>query len=129
MNPEGLGGNWTRGSGPAYEKLRDEVIAALSELADDNGARPLVHAAKWEDAPAYYELPTDRVGDIVLEAAPGYQWQEEVTKDSEMFVRVLPSGYKQGIDPKKNNGMWTPFVIMGPGVKKGIRAQRADIPC
>ena len=119
VNPEGLGGNWTRGSGPAYEKLRDEVIAALSELADDNGARPLVHAAKWEDAPAYYELPTDRVGDIVLEAAPGYQWQEEVTKDSEMFVRVLPSGYKQGIDPKKNNGMWTPFVIMGPGVKKG----------
>ena len=119
VNPEGLGGNWTRGSGPAYEKLRDEVIAALSELKDDDGTKPLVHAAKWEDAPAYYELPTDRVGDIVLEATPGYQWQEEVTSDSEIFVRVLPSGYKQGIDPKKNNGMWTPFVMMGPGVKKG----------
>lgn len=119
IKPEGLGGNWERGSGPAYEALRDEVIATLGELRDDNGVKPLIHAAKWEDAPAYFELPTDRIGDLVLEAEPGYQWQEEVTKDSEIFTKVLSSGYKQGIDPQKTKGMWTPFVMVGPGVKRG----------
>lgn len=121
ISPTGLGGNWNRSSGKDYEALRDEVIKTIAELKDDNGVKPLIHASKWEDAPAYFELPTDRIGDLVLEAEPGYQWQEEVTKDPEVFTKVLSSGYKQGIDPKKTKGMWTPFVIMGPGVKKGYQ--------
>lgn len=123
VNPDGLGGNWKRGKGDEYDKLRDEVIKAISELKDDNGAVPLVHAAKWEDAPKYFELPADRVGDIVLEITPGYQWQEEVTTDPEIFVKVLPSGYKQGINPDVTKGMWTPFVIMGPGIKQGFKME------
>lgn len=121
VKPEGLGGNWTRGSGAEYERLRDEVIKTITEIEDDNGVKPLVHVAKWEDAPTYFELPTDRIGDLVLEAEAGYQWQEEVTKDLGVFTKVLSSGYKQGVDSKKVKGMWTPFVIMGPGVKKGYQ--------
>ncbi|HBA27579.1 MAG TPA: hypothetical protein DCY98_09360 [Nitrospinae bacterium] len=121
VNSDGLDGDWRRASGKEYDNLRDEVIKAISELQDDNGVKPLVHAAKWEDAPKYFELPADRVGDIVLEVEPGYQWQEEVTKDLQLFTKSLNSGYKQAINPDNNKGMWTPFVIMGTGIKKDFQ--------
>ena len=38
-------------------------------------------------------------------------------KSLKIFVDPLTSGYKQTIDARKNNCMWTPFMIMGPGVK------------
>lgn len=120
VNPAGLAGNWNRASGPEYDKLRDEAIAAIAELADDNGTRPLVRAVRWEEATAVFGLPVDRSGDIVVEATPGYQWWEEVSRDKIIFARSLASGYKQAIDPR-TRGMWTPFVIMGPGVRKGVR--------
>ena len=120
VHPQGLAGDWKRGSGAEYVALRDEVIKALSELEDENSVKPLVHAAKWEDAPEYFELPTDRVGDIVLEVAPGYQWWEEVTNDLEIFTKPLNSGYKQANNPEAKE-MWTPFMMMGPGVKKGYK--------
>ena len=119
VNPAGLGGNWTRAKGPAYERLCDEVIKAMSGLKDENNVRPLVRAVKWEDAPKFFELPSDRIGDIVVEAEPGYQWWEEVTRQGNLFSSPLNSGYKQAVDPK-TKGMWTPFAIMGPGVKKGF---------
>ncbi len=121
ISPNGLAGDWKRGSGPEYEKLRNEVAKAIAELQDGNGIKPLMHASTWEDAPKYFELPSDRVGDLVLEVTPGYQMQEEVTNDSQIFINVLSSGYKQGINPKTNKGMWTPFMMMGPGVKKGYQ--------
>ncbi|MEE8131728.1 MAG: alkaline phosphatase family protein [Candidatus Paceibacterota bacterium] len=121
INPNGLAGDWTRGSGPEYEVLRDEVAKAISELEDDNGIKPLVQAIKWENAPKYFELPTDRVGDLVLETTPGYQWWEEVTKDMEIFTIPLGSGYKQAVNAKTTKGMWTPFIIVGPGVKAGVQ--------
>lgn len=119
VNPNGLGGNWKRPNGPEYEKLRDEVIKAIREIRDEGERTPVVNAIKWEDAPKFYELPSDRIGDIVLEAAPGYQWWEEVTADKRLFSRPLNSGYKQSINPRTKS-MWTPFVIMGPGVKKNF---------
>lgn len=123
VNPAGLAGDWKRGTGEEYEKLREEIMKAVLELKDNDGTNAAIQAVRWEDAPKYFELPTDRVGDIVLEVTPGYQMQEEVTKDPEIFIKVLPSGYKQGIDPKANKGMWTPFVMMGPGVKKGYKLE------
>ncbi len=120
INPAGLGGNWKRASGPEYEKLRGEVVQALQELADRNGTRPLVRAVKWEDAPKFLELPQDRIGDLVLEVKKGYQWLEEPDDSLAQFVVPLTSGYKQANNPKDPN-MWTPFVIMGPGVKKGVK--------
>ena len=117
VSPNGLGGNWNRASGSEYEKLRDEVIDALNELEDDNGVKPVVKAVKWEQVPKYFNLPTDRVGDIVIEVTPGYFWFEEMDNSLKIFVDPLTSGYKQTIDARKNNCMWTPFMIMGPGVK------------
>lgn len=123
VHPDGLGGDWKRGSGPEYEKLRDEVMKALAELEDSDGTKPLVQAVKWEDAPKFFELPTDRVGDIVLEVKKGYQWLEEPSGDFVVFVEPLTSGYKQANNPKDPD-MWTPFVIMGPGVKKGYKLEK-----
>jgi len=118
VSPQGLAGDWKRGSGPEYEKLRTEVIKALEELQDADGTKPLVQAVKWEDAPKFFELPTDRVGDLVLEVKKGYQWLEEPSEGLQIFTEPLTSGYKQANNPKDPD-MWTPFVIMGPGVKKG----------
>lgn len=124
VNPDGLGGNWTRGSGEEYEELRNEVIKAITKIEDNNGVKPLVQAVKWENAPKYFELPIDRIGDIVLETTPGYQWWEEVTTDLEIFTIPLGSGYKQAVNAKTTKGMWTPFIIMGPGVKKGLELEK-----
>ncbi len=123
VNPDGLSGNWKRGSGLEYEKLRGEVIKVLENVADDDGTKPLVKAVRWEDAPKFFELPTDRVGDIVLEVKKGYQWMEEPDQNLTVFVRPLVSGYKQANNPNDPD-MWTPFVIMGPGVKKGYEIEK-----
>ena len=120
INPNGLAGPWKRASGPEYEKLRNEVIEALENLTDSDGTKPLVKAVKWEDAPSVYQLPTDRIGDLVVEVKKGHQWLEEMDKSLTIFIDPLPSGYKQANDPT-DKSMWTPFVMWGPGVKKGYQ--------
>lgn len=121
INPNGLDGNWKRGSGPEFEKLRDEVIKTLTELKDINGEKPLVRAVKWEDAKTIYRLPQDRIGDVVIEAKLNYFWYEEADASKKIFSTPLTTGYKQSIDPLKNKCMWTPFMIWGPGIKKGYK--------
>lgn len=116
INPDGLGGNWKRGSGAEYEKLRDEVIRLLEDLKDNNGASALANVVRWEDAEQYLNLPGDRVGDLIIANEVGYGWSEEVDKEMKIFEKALVSGYKQGIDPQEK-AVWTPFIIMGPGVK------------
>ncbi|MBM4390942.1 MAG: alkaline phosphatase family protein [Deltaproteobacteria bacterium] len=118
IDPEGLGGDWTRARGPAYEVLRAEVEAALAGLRD--GERAVATARRWEEAGAQ-GLPGDRVGDLLLTAAPGYAWTEQLTDDRALFSEAQVSGYKQGVDPERTPGLWTPFVIVGPGVKAGHR--------
>lgn len=120
INPNGLGSKWYRANGTEYENLRNQVIDAISSLKDIDGTKPLVKAVKWEDAPAVFNLSSDRVGDIVLQAKTGYQWLEEMDENHTIFVTPLPTGYKQATDPNEEV-MWTPFVIMGPGVKKGLQ--------
>jgi predicted AlkP superfamily phosphohydrolase/phosphomutase len=119
INPNGLGGNWYRANGTEYEKLRNDVIEAIKSLQDVDGTKPLVKAVKWEDVPAVFNLSSDRVGDIALQAKTGYQWLEEMDENLTIFVTPLPTGYKQATDPTEKV-MWTPFVIMGPDVKKGF---------
>lgn len=119
VNPEGLGGDWHRGQGPEYEALRQEVISTLLSLKDVNGIKPVQNAIPWEEAPQFFELPTDRIGDIVLEGTVGYFWSEEMDNSLSVYEDPLNSGYKQSVDAKKNDCMWAPFVVMGPGVKKG----------
>lgn len=123
VNPEGLGGNWTRGSGLEYEILRQEVISELNKIEDVDGKKPVANAVRWEDASEFFDLPTDRVGDIVLEVNIPYFWFEELSEDLAIFTDPLTSGYKQTIDAKSNNCMWTPFIIWGPGVKAGYQLE------
>ncbi len=123
IHPEGLGGDWHRASGPAYEALRDEVRAALEGLADQDGVQPVVHAVPWEQVEDFLDLPPDRVGDLVVANRPGYGWNEELSEDGEVFATPLKSGYKQAIMANETPAMWTPFVIAGPGIKAGHRIE------
>jgi len=124
IHPDGLGGNWTRASGYEYDKLRKEVSKALLELEDvQTGVRPVRAVTPWEDVSEYLDLPTDRVGDLVITNEAGYGWNEEMTADHEIFSEPLKSGYKQAIFANETRGMWTPFIITGPGVKKGFQIE------
>jgi len=124
INPEGLSGDWKRAHGPAYEKLRSRVIRMLKALKDSDGTRPLAAVVKWEDAPKVLKLPSDRVGDLVIANKPGYFWNEEMGEDLVVFTDSLETGYKQSILPDSTKAIWTPFVIMGPGVKKNYKIRK-----
>jgi len=118
INPKGLDGNYQRASGPEYEKLRQQVIDTLESLKDTDGTKPLTEVVKWEDAKEFMQLDPERVGDLVIANAPGYWWNEEMSKDLKIFSESLITGYKQAIESKDVPGMWVPFIIAGPGVKK-----------
>ncbi|MBL9167280.1 MAG: alkaline phosphatase family protein [Verrucomicrobiales bacterium] len=118
IHPDGLSGNWKRGAGPAYEKLRSEVKRALQDLTDDQGVQPLVKVANWEDAGASFRLDSERTGDLIIANRPGYGWAEEMTPDLDVFSTPLVCGYKQAVLSAQEPGMWTPFVMAGPGVRK-----------
>src|SRR3989344_1899714 len=118
INPKGLDGNYQRASGPEYEKLRQQVIDTLESLKDTDGTKPLTEVVKWEDAKEFMQLDPERVGDLVIANAPGYWWNEEMSKDLKIFSESLITGYKQAIESKGVPGMWVPFIIAGPGVKK-----------
>ena len=118
IHPRGLGGKWTRASGQEYEALRNRVIAMLNDLKDENGQKPVAAVVKWEDAEKTYHLPQDRVGDLTVANQEGFGWNEEVGPELGIFSTPLISGYKQGILPDRTKSVWTPFIIMGPGVKK-----------
>jgi predicted AlkP superfamily phosphohydrolase/phosphomutase len=124
IHPKGLGGKWKRASGKAYEKLRAKVTKALKALKDKDGTRPVTSVVKWEDAKRFHKLPPDRVGDLVISNKAGYGWNEEVTKDRRLFDNPLKSGYKQSILVKETKAMWTPFVVMGPGIKKNYKLKK-----
>lgn len=119
VNPDGLGPNWKRGSGSEYEALRDEVIQTLNDLRYSEKQKPVVAAIKWEDVEDFLDLPSDRTGDIVVANYPGFGWNEELTPDLQLFSIPLKTGYKQAIFANETESMWTPFIIVGPGVKKG----------
>lgn len=118
INPNGLDGNYQRASGPQYEKLRNEVIDTLKELEDSDRTRPLTDVVKWEDAKAFMNLDPERIGDLVVANAPGYGWNEEMSNDLKIFTEPTVTGYKQAIKAKDEPGMWTPFIISGPGIRK-----------
>jgi len=119
VNPNGLAGNYERASGPAYEKLRNEVKQALMDLKDENGNKPLVEAVNWENVKDYLMLDPNRAGDVVIANAPGFGWDEEMTSDLKIFTDTPMTGYKQAIKAQDVPGMWTPFIIAGPGIKEG----------
>jgi predicted AlkP superfamily pyrophosphatase or phosphodiesterase len=122
IDPEGLGGDWHRASGPAYEALRTEVGTALLALRDGD-LTPVAAATPWEGVGTLERLPADRVGDLVLTSRAGYAWNEEITEDRAVFGDPLVAGYKQAVSPETTPGLWTPFVIVGPGIRAGHRIE------
>lgn len=118
VNPNGLAGPYNRASGPAYDTLRNDVIQTLKDLKDDQGVAPVVDIVKWEDAKSYMQLDPNRIGDLVIANSPGFGWNEEMTNDLVIFTTPAVTGYKQAIKAKDVPGMWTPFIIAGPGIKK-----------
>jgi predicted AlkP superfamily pyrophosphatase or phosphodiesterase len=124
INPNGLDGNYKRAAGSDYEKLRKNVMAELEQLQDTNGVHPIRRVVKWEETEKLFDLPKDRVGDLVLEATTGYRLWEEMTSDMALFSVPRATGYKEGVSPL-DPSVQTPFIIAGPGVKKGAMLSRA----
>jgi predicted AlkP superfamily phosphohydrolase/phosphomutase len=123
IRPDNLDGDYRPASGPLYEKLRGEVMHELEDLKDQNGVHPLAALHLREDAKDW-GLPSERVGDLVVANRPGYGWIEDVTADLQIFATSLKAGYKQGILPEEEKGLWTPFLIVGPGIKKSYELKR-----
>jgi predicted AlkP superfamily phosphohydrolase/phosphomutase len=119
VNPAGLAGDWKRGSGPAYEALRSRVAALVAGVAD-GGTPVAARAVPWERA-GELRLPKDRCPDLVLAMSPGYALTEDMDNSGEVLREPVQSGYKQAVPADHEPSLWTPFVIMGPGIKKGFR--------
>ncbi len=124
IHTQGLEQPYQRDTSPEYKKLREDVRQAIHELKvkdlrNPNGEqRPVDDQIwNWEDAEEKAQLPGDRVGDLILANTFGYNWVEDVTDDLEIFQDSLKGGYKQGVWPKSTEGMLTPFIIAGPGIK------------
>ncbi len=123
LRPDGLGGDYYPAKGPEYENLRKEVVQSLKDLRDDAGLAPLADIHLREQAHEW-GLPAERVGDLVIAATPGFGWIEDVSDDKQIFMRALKGGYKQALLPQNEPGLWTPFIIVGPGVRKNHRMSR-----
>lgn len=119
INPRGLGGNWKRASGPEYEKLRDQVRRLLEGLVDRDGVKPVEKIVDWEDSTRRLRLLAERSGDLIIANRAGYGWSEEVSEDMEIFAVPRVTGYKQAIVSDRVKGLWTPFMIAGPGIRQG----------
>lgn len=118
INPNGLDGNYARASGPAYEQLRANVEETLNALVDDKGNKPLADIVRWEKAKEIARMDPERAGDLIIANNPGFGWNEEMTADLSEYTHPSVSGYKQAIHAKEVPGMWTPFIIAGPGIKR-----------
>jgi predicted AlkP superfamily phosphohydrolase/phosphomutase len=123
LSPRGLAGPWKRASGPEYEALRQRVKDLIMSLHDKDGKSPVNHVLRWEEA-QFLEMPADRSGDLILSSNAGYGWVEDLTRDRETFATPLISGYKQTPIAETTPGLWTPFIVMGPGVRKGFRLEK-----
>lgn len=124
VNPNGFGGAWHRPSGEEYERLRLRVKHILENLEDEQGIRPIQNVVMREDASEVLHLPEDGgIGDLLIVNRPGHFSDEELPEDGKVFSEPLESGYKQGINPRENPAVWTPFIIAGPGVRENYRIQ------
>ena len=123
INPHGLSGNYQPARGPEFEALQTQVESTLKELKDTGGIAPLSLMFRRFDA-KQYGLIAERVGDLVIANRLGYNWVEDVSEDLQIFSRTLKTGYKQAIVPDDEPALWTPFMIVGPGIKPGHRLSR-----
>ncbi|MBU2574731.1 MAG: alkaline phosphatase family protein [Elusimicrobia bacterium] len=119
LRPDKLAGPWKRGSGPQYEALREKVKGLLLDLKDGE-ISPVERVVNWEDA-GELRMPKDGIPDLLLVMKPGYGLTEEMSAGLDVFRDSVEGGHKQALLADKNPALWTPFIVMGPGVKKGYR--------
>jgi len=107
--------------GPAYEALRDHLLAELADLRDpETGQSIVARASRREDL---FEGPfVDDIPDILLELRPSYTGGAALQGN---LVTLLPldelSAYSGSHSP---DGL---FVFSGPGVRRGHRLEGAHI--
>jgi len=107
--------------GPAYEALRDHLLAELADLRDPETSQSIVaRASRREDL---FEGPfVDDIPDILLELRPSYTGGAALQGN---LVTLLPldelSAYSGSHSP---DGL---FVFSGPGVRRGHRLEGAHI--
>jgi predicted AlkP superfamily phosphohydrolase/phosphomutase len=122
INPDGLGGAYNiKGKKDGkYLKFRNEVISALKSLKGPKHEE-IFAGIKVRESADDWELAKNRVGDILISNNPPFNWSESVSEDRVIFVKPKVAGYKQAIDPTRHNSLWTPFIILGPNIKKGFK--------
>jgi predicted AlkP superfamily phosphohydrolase/phosphomutase len=119
LRPDSLAGEWQRGSGAEYDALLEKVKTMLLDLRDGEAA-PIDRVVKWTEAKEL-RMPGQRVPDLMLIMKPGYGLTEDMSAGLPVFRDAREGGYKQALLADKNPALWTPFIVMGPGVKKGYR--------
>ncbi len=120
ISPEGFAKPYSRNSSATSEKLKSEVMQALRELQTSAGVSPFAEILDVAAASKDLGLPEDRIGDLTVAFQAGFSGVEQVSTDGALFKNTLKGGYKQGVLPSEE-GMLTPFMIVGPGVKAGFR--------
>jgi predicted AlkP superfamily phosphohydrolase/phosphomutase len=121
INPKGLDGAYQPATGSDYQKLRNEVIGELVKLKDPENGKKVLSYYWPREAVGDIHMPKDRVGDLVISNAPGFNWAEDLNEDQKVFATSVKGGYKQALMPKDVEGLLTPFIIVGPGVKANSR--------
>lgn len=118
VSPDGLGSRWSHQDSLKYKILREKIRSVLKDIKWE-GSPVFKDIHNWELAVQKFDLPRERIGDLVVEANLGFFGYEELTGKDAYFLDPVTSGYKQSIDGHLNNCMWTPFAMMGPGIPKG----------
>ena len=98
-------------------KKRDSVYSLLKKRE----GKYLVF--KKEEFPPRWHYQHDRVGDLLVEAKPGYYIREG---SRERFMSSAKIGSKHGVhgyDPQVTSDVWGIFYAQGPNIKSGVKLE------
>jgi len=124
INPKGLGGIYNPAERDAeFIILRNDVLKLLTSLKDPVSMKKVLSFVYTREDADQIPLPKDRIGDLVISNAPGFGWTEDLSEDLQVFSDTLKGGYKQAVDPKKSEGLLTPFVIYGKNIKRNYKIE------
>ena len=122
--------------GEEYERVRDQIIHALLSLRDPVTGKPPVALALRREDSQLIGLGGDRTGDVIYAMTPGYHADTStITEDLNPFgekggvmitddfgVAKAPTsihGQALGTAKLGLGTIMTPFIVCGPGIKKG----------
>jgi predicted AlkP superfamily phosphohydrolase/phosphomutase len=125
INPDGFKGEWNRPSDERYEILRNKVKNILLNLKDENGISPFEKIVEWENTKEILHLPPEGSGDLVLVMKEGFRCNQGINLNKPaLFSASYNGGYKHALLAYDKKALWTPFIILGPKVKKNYKIDR-----